>query len=97
MQYKVKEDSRLVFGESWFSEKALQRNKTRVSWWSTKDVVRVESENFDFHPKFLPVVAAAAYHDDAAAGAIVVVSRAANLAQKTTIMPSALLLAMKVS
>ena len=96
MQYKVKEDSRLVFGESWFSENALQRNKTRVSW-STKDVVRVESENFDFHPKFLPVVAAAAYHDDAAAGAIVVVSRAANLAQKTTIMPSALLLAMKVS
>jgi len=63
----------------------------------TKDVVRVESENFDFHPKFLPVVAAAAYHDDATAGAIVVVSRAANLAQKTTIMPSALLLAMKVS
>ena len=95
--YKVKEDSRLVFGESWFSENALQRNKTRVSWWSTKDVVRVESENFDFHPKFLPVVAAAAYHDDAAAGAIVVVSKAANLAQKTTIMPSALLLAMKVS
>ena len=46
---------------------------------------RVEqSENFDFHPKFLPMVAAAAYHDDAAAGAIIVVSRTANLAQKTT-------------